>query len=1497
MTFSRLSRLLVVGGLLHAVSATAGIVITGGITLQSEGGTIQGGNLATGGTAFAKDEIGVAPHAIAKVNDGSFGNSNSWIAGTQNSFVGINLGAAPRAVSAVAFGRDVAGGFTERTLGLYELQYTTVANPSTSTPDASWTSIGTLDYQSAGGANFANPSLRHVFNLPSTVMATGIRLKVNATTPFDLTCVDELELYFTDTTPPVIAAHSNVTATATGSTGVVVTYAAASATDDSGLVPTISYSQASGTLFAAGVTTVTITATDAAGNAATSTFTVTVNTVNTMPSFTKGEDKYIHLGLHYAVNEVVSQGNWATGIDDGDSPVTQSLTFNVTNDNNALFTTQPAVSSTGTLTFTPNGNLGIATVFVTLTDDNTINGTAALTTAAQAFTITITDGGSPLVTGLGGTTAFMEGADAASTPVVVDGTITVTDQDSTRLASATVSIAANFQSGQDVLAFTNDGSTMGDITGSYDPVMGVLELSSPFPHATIAQWQQALRAVTYISSSDTPSTSTRTVRFVVMDSGLNPGAGTRSLSVTAANDSPVATVPASIAMTVDVAGALTGISFGDVDAGSGTVGAVFTVGSGTLSATSGSGVTVSGSGTGSLTLAGTITSLNAFIAASSVTFITALNATGNVTLTSAISDHGNTGLGGAKSDSDTTTLTMTVNTVRTWIGGGGAWDDNARWNPGRPVSGNSIVFDASGTGGPSAGTQTSSLEAIRLTGDYDGSVVMQATSTTASSLELSATGAAVLDLNGKTLTITGDVIWSSATGSIALGGGNLVLLGNLTTSGGGVVNITGAGTVTYSTGVSRTLTLVNAGNAVAGTLVKQGAAPLVLAGSGAALNLGGLNILAGMLDMNGKTLNVAGAPVISGGSLYNAPGSVLNCGGIVGDGGDYQPGGGTLNFNTIGTWSDSTGFEDFGTVNLTAGANVTLASDVRCSALNVQGGTASAVVLAGRTLNVTGNVTWSSAATAAITGGSGRLDIGGNLTATGAGVIQMNQTGSNAVRFNTAGAKVITLANPGNIIAGGLAIGTGITTTSVSFAGTAPDLALGSLTINASAAMSNAAGKQLSIASSMTQSGTYTAGAGSLIFSGTGNLTDNTGTSLGAVTKSTGGTLTLQGTAAPMLFGSLTISAGTVINSGSRSVTVSGATTISGELSNTSGATFSASGAFTANAGAAITNAATINFAGGVTINSGAGFSGAGNVNFTGTTTLRDDQGISFGGAVTVSGAVTLSAASTQAVTFNALTIQSAASLSLNDRTLQVNATPAVHGILNNVNTAGTLITRGIAVNAGGTYVRGGILRFQGATGTWTDDVGVNFGRVELPAGVKVSLATNSACRELSLGGVPQSPGTHGSTASSASSTSDIYFGGTGSVSVASFNAWAAGFILSDSTPGGDPDGDGMMNLLECAFGTAPTSGITRSLAYTGNIITTGQPVSDGVNAIFIRRKDRVAAGLTYSVEFSPDLSTWTPSIATPTVVAEDGTHEVVSVPMPAAQTRHFFHVSVSVSP
>jgi HYR domain/Carboxypeptidase regulatory-like domain len=79
-----------------------------------------------------------------------------------------------------------------------------------------------------------------------------------------------------DTTPPVIGAVSNLTAEATSAAGAVVSFALPGATDSVDPSPVVTANPASGSTFALGATTVTVTATDAANNTSTKTFTVTV---------------------------------------------------------------------------------------------------------------------------------------------------------------------------------------------------------------------------------------------------------------------------------------------------------------------------------------------------------------------------------------------------------------------------------------------------------------------------------------------------------------------------------------------------------------------------------------------------------------------------------------------------------------------------------------------------------------------------------------------------------------------------------------------------------------------------------------------------------------------------------------------------------------------------------------------------------------------------------------------------------------------------------------------------------------------------------------------------------------------------------------------------------------------------------------------------------------------------------------------------------------------
>lgn len=153
---------------------------------------------------------------------------------------------------------------------------------------------------------------------------------------------------------------------------------------------TLTYTPAA---FASGNATVTVYLMDNGGTAnggtnasASQTFTITVNAVNQPPYFTKGADQTV---LENSGAQTVA--NWATGISSGTNDPVQTLTFQVSNNNSNLFSMQPAISSSGTLTYTPAANaFGSATVSVYLTDNGgTANG-GNNTSPTQNFVINVT---------------------------------------------------------------------------------------------------------------------------------------------------------------------------------------------------------------------------------------------------------------------------------------------------------------------------------------------------------------------------------------------------------------------------------------------------------------------------------------------------------------------------------------------------------------------------------------------------------------------------------------------------------------------------------------------------------------------------------------------------------------------------------------------------------------------------------------------------------------------------------------------------------------------------------------------------------------------------------------------------------------------------------------------------------------------------------------------------------------------------------------------------
>lgn len=156
-------------------------------------------------------------------------------------------------------------------------------------------------------------------------------------------------------------------------------------------------------------------------------------------------------------------------------------------------------------------------------------GTDSNVTTKDVVVVSIND--APVLGGGGNTLAYTED-DAAK---VVNGAITVSDTDDTNTDSATVSITGGFDATDDELVFSDTAS----ITGSYNSTTGVLTLSGT---DTKASYQAALRTVKYVNNDHVaPSTTSRTVRFVVNDGEEDSNAVTTTITVAQFPDPPTVT--------------------------------------------------------------------------------------------------------------------------------------------------------------------------------------------------------------------------------------------------------------------------------------------------------------------------------------------------------------------------------------------------------------------------------------------------------------------------------------------------------------------------------------------------------------------------------------------------------------------------------------------------------------------------------------------------------------------------------------------------------------------------------------------------------------------------------------------------------------------------------------------------------------------------------------------------------------------------------------------
>ncbi|MFK7768564.1 MAG: cadherin-like domain-containing protein, partial [Mariniblastus sp.] len=209
----------------------------------------------------------------------------------------------------------------------------------------------------------------------------------------------------------------------------------------------------------------------------------------------------------------------------------------------------------------------------------------------------------------------------------------------------------------DVLSFTDQNG----ISGTYNATNGTWTLLGP---ATLAEYETAIRSITYTNTSDAPDTATRTVSFTVNDGEANSNTQARDIVITAVNDSPVFTGPNTGVVSEDsslVFSNLGGnaIVLNDVDANGGELAITVQVTNGTI-ALGGTGNLngVVGNGTSIVSFSGTVNDIN--VALDGLSYSGDLNFSGTDTLTFFANDQGNTGSGGAPG---TINVAITVDAV------------------------------------------------------------------------------------------------------------------------------------------------------------------------------------------------------------------------------------------------------------------------------------------------------------------------------------------------------------------------------------------------------------------------------------------------------------------------------------------------------------------------------------------------------------------------------------------------------------------------------------------------------------------------------------------------------------------------------------------------------------------------------------------------------------------------------------------------------------------
>ena len=595
---------------------------------------------------------------------------------------------------------------------------------------------------------------------------------------------------------------------------------------------------------------------------ATDTASVTVNAVNDAPMATVTPASYsateqTNLNLHNA-------GMSIADVDAGSNVISMTLSvgtgsLTVVAGNSGV----DGITGSGTSSVTITGTLAELNNLLAGTDTNAggfgsggtivYNANLDAPPASTTLTLLVNDTGD---TGSGGSltatdTATINISAVNDAPVnILPGSIAIAEDTATRLTTIVVSdadagtgnVTVTLSVGSGALSAVSAGGVTIGGSATALTLMGTVDNINAF-------LSDITKSVTYtpVSNSSTDVTLT-----VTTSDGGNGGTGgvksdtdTLTLDLQAVNDAPTATITsASYSATEQTNLNLhnTGMSIADVDAGSNVISMTLSVGTGSLTVVAGnSGVdSITGSGTSSVTITGTLAELDNLLAGTdtngggfgsggTIVYNANLNAPpASTTLTLLVDDTGDTGSGGSLTATDTATINITAvndaptaaaDTIITNVGNNAAvvipeWAlvandtdvDNVLDVTAVSAGTSGATSHAAGTG--NGGSVTFTDDGSSLSGGNNGSFTYRATDGSATTTAVTVT---IDNRSTSTTTLTGGdsneilIGRSGASNTLEGNDGNDVLIGNnladtLDGGDGRDIMFGGAGADTFSIG-------------------------------------------------------------------------------------------------------------------------------------------------------------------------------------------------------------------------------------------------------------------------------------------------------------------------------------------------------------------------------------------------------------------------------------------------------------------------------------------------------------------------------------------------------------------------------------------------------------------------------------------------------------------------------------------------------------------------